>query len=98
MEFVNEIDVETAGDDAQEVWMLSTELFPYEDHGVSYNAREGKEPVAAPRHYPEWDYAIQLERPSWTHRAGEARPRRRPRSHRRHPRPPSRAARRGCGT
>ncbi len=66
MEFVNEIDVETAGDDAQEVWILSTELFPYEDDGVSYNAREGKEPVAAPRHYPEWDYAIQLERPSWT--------------------------------
>jgi hypothetical protein len=66
MEFVNEIDVETAGDDAEEVWVLSTELFPYEDQGVSYNAREGKEPVAAPRHYPEWDYAIQLERPSWT--------------------------------
>jgi hypothetical protein len=66
MEFVNEIDVETAGDDAQEVWILSTELFPYEDQGVSYNTREGKEPVAAPRHYPEWDYAIQLERPSWT--------------------------------
>jgi hypothetical protein len=66
MEFVNEIDAETAGDDAQEVWVLSSELFPYEDQGVSYNAREGKEPVAAPRHYPEWDYAIQLERPSWT--------------------------------
>jgi nitric oxide reductase NorD protein len=66
MELVNEVDVETAGDDAEEVWVLSTELFPYEDQGVSYNAREGKEPVAAPRHYPEWDYAIQLERPSWT--------------------------------
>ena len=66
MEFVNEIDVETAGDDAEEVWVLSTELFPYEDQGVSYNAREGKEPVALPRHYPEWDYAIQLERPAWT--------------------------------
>ena len=66
MEFVNETDVETAGDDAQEVWILSSELFPYEDRGVSYNASEGKEPVAEPRHYPEWDYAIQLERPSWT--------------------------------
>jgi nitric oxide reductase NorD protein len=66
MEFVNEVDVETAGDDAQEVWTLSSELFPYEDQGVSYNAREGKAPVAEPRHYPEWDYGIQLERPSWT--------------------------------
>ena len=65
MEFVNEVDVETAGDDAQEVWILSSELFPYEDHGVSYNAMEGKTPVAEPRHYPEWDYAIQLERPGW---------------------------------
>lgn len=65
MEFANEVDVETAGDDAQEIWILSTELFPYEDKGVSYNQMEGKRPVAAPRHYPEWDYAIQLERPSW---------------------------------
>lgn len=65
MEFVNEVDVETAGDDAQEVWILGSELFPYEDHGVSYNRMEGKPPVAAPRHYPEWDHALQLERPSW---------------------------------
>jgi hypothetical protein len=48
MELVNEIDVETAGDDAQEVWTLSAELFPCEDRGVSYNASEGKDPVAAP--------------------------------------------------
>jgi len=66
MELVNEVDVETTGDDAQEIWILSTELFPYEDRGVSYNTLEGKDPVAAPRHYPEWDYAIQLERPAWT--------------------------------
>lgn len=65
MELVNEVDVETAGDDAQEVWILSSELFPYEDHGVSYNELEGKPATAAPRHYPEWDYAIRLERPSW---------------------------------
>ena len=65
MEFVNETDVETAGDDAQEVWVLSTELFPYEDEGVSYNAREGKEPAPQPHHYPEWDYQIQVERPGW---------------------------------
>jgi nitric oxide reductase NorD protein len=66
MELVNKIDVETAGDDAQEVWTLYSELFPYEDRGVSYNASEGKDPLAEPRHYPEWDYAVQLERPSWT--------------------------------
>ncbi|WP_417807755.1 nitric oxide reductase activation protein NorD [Thioclava sp.] len=65
MEFVNEVDVETAGDDAQEIWVLGSELFPYEDEGVSYNEREGKEPVSDPFHYGEWDYKVQLHRPSW---------------------------------
>jgi len=65
MEFANEVDCELAGDDAQEIWVLGTELFPYEDNGVSYNETEGKEPVSAPFHYSEWDYQIQLERPSW---------------------------------
>jgi len=65
MEMVNEIDCELAGDDAQEVWVLATELRPYEDMGVSYNEMEGKEPVSDPFHYSEWDYQIQLERPSW---------------------------------
>ncbi len=65
MELVNEVDVETAGDDAQEIWVLSTELFPYEDEGISYNQMEGKEPVSEPFHYPEWDYHVQLHRPAW---------------------------------
>lgn len=65
MEFANEIDVETAGDDAEEIWVLGTELFPYEDMGLSYNEMEGKEPVSEPFHYAEWDYQIQLERPAW---------------------------------
>ena len=65
MEFANEVDCELAGDDAQEIWVLGTELFPYEDLGVSYNESEGKEPLSAPFHYSEWDYQIQLERPSW---------------------------------
>ena len=65
MEMVNEIDTELAGDDAQEIWTLGTELFPYEDMGVSYNQMEGREPVSDPFHYSEWDYQIQLERPSW---------------------------------
>lgn len=64
MEFVNTLDVETAGDDAQEVWVLPTELFPYEDNGISYN--DAKPAQADPLPYPEWDYQIQLERPAWT--------------------------------
>ncbi|MFN3397206.1 MAG: nitric oxide reductase activation protein NorD [Sulfurimicrobium sp.] len=65
MELANEIEVETAGDDAEEIWVLGTELFPYEDMGKSFNELEGKEPVSEPYHYPEWDYQIQLERPAW---------------------------------
>lgn len=65
MEFANELDVETAGDDAEEIWVLGTELFPYEDMGKSFNELEGKEPVSEPYHYSEWDYQIQLERPAW---------------------------------
>ena len=65
MEFVNELEVEGAGDDAQEVWVLGTELFPYEDLGVSFNESEGREPVLPPVHYAEWDHMIQLERPAW---------------------------------
>ena len=65
MEFVNELEVEGAGDDAQEIWVLGTELFPYEDMGVSFNASEGREPVIPPVHYSEWDHMIQLERPAW---------------------------------
>lgn len=65
MEFVNELEVEGAGDDAQEIWVLGTELFPYEDQGVSFNESEGREPVLPPVHYGEWDHMIQLERPAW---------------------------------
>lgn len=65
MEFANEIDVENAGDDAEEIWVLGTELFPYEDMGKSFNEQEGREPVSEPYHYAEWDYQIQLERPAW---------------------------------
>ena len=64
-EFANEIDCETAGDDAQEIWIMSEEFFPYEDNGISYNESEGRAPVSEPYHYAEWDYQIQLERPSW---------------------------------
>jgi len=65
MEMANEVDCELAGDDAQEIWVCSTELFPYEDLGVSYNEMWGKEPVSDPYHYDEWDYHVQLARPEW---------------------------------
>jgi hypothetical protein len=64
MEMVNEVDNELAGDDAQEIWVLPTEFY-LDQEGVTINSLEGKEPVSAPYHYPEWDYQIQLERPSW---------------------------------
>ena len=65
MAFVNEVEVEGASDDAQEIWVLNTELFPYEDLGVSFNQSEGREPVLPPVHYGEWDHVIQLVRPAW---------------------------------
>jgi nitric oxide reductase activation protein len=65
MEMINEIDSELTDGNPQEVWVLGTELFPYEDHGVSWNEMEGNTPVSAPFHYSEWDYQIQHERPSW---------------------------------
>ncbi len=65
IEMANEVDCEFAGDDAQEIWTCATELFPYEDEGISYNEMWGKEPVSEPYHYQEWDYQIQLHRPDW---------------------------------
>jgi hypothetical protein len=65
IEMANEVDVENAGDDAQEIWTCETEVFPYEDMGVSYNAMWGKEPISDPFRYQEWDYQVQLHRPDW---------------------------------
>ena len=68
IEMANEVDCELAGDDAQEVWICSTEFMPYEDAGeatVSFNDMWGKEPVSDPFHYHEWDYQVQLHRPDW---------------------------------
>ena len=65
MEFVNELDSEMTHDNPDEILVLSTELFPYEDMGVSYNEMEGVAPVADPYHYQEWDYHVQLARPDW---------------------------------
>ncbi|MBW9266457.1 MAG: nitric oxide reductase activation protein NorD [Candidatus Thiodiazotropha sp. (ex. Lucinisca nassula)] len=65
MEFVNDLDSEMTHDNPDEILVLSTELFPYEDMGVSYNEMEGVEPVSDPYHYNEWDYHVQLARPDW---------------------------------
>ncbi len=63
MEMVNEVEVETAGDDAQEIWVQSNEFF--DDDGTSFNKREGKEPVAPPVFHDEFDHTIQMMRPAW---------------------------------
>jgi nitric oxide reductase NorD protein len=62
-EMVNEVEVETAGDDAQEIWVQSAEFF--DDDGKSFNETEGKEPVAPPVLYDEFDHTIQMMRPAW---------------------------------
>ncbi|MCW8956332.1 MAG: VWA domain-containing protein, partial [Gammaproteobacteria bacterium] len=68
IEMANEVDCELAGDDAQEIWTCSTEMYPYEDdleNTKSFNDMWGKEQVSDPFHYQEWDYQIQLHRPDW---------------------------------
>ncbi|HHL18383.1 MAG TPA: nitric oxide reductase activation protein NorD [Thiothrix sp.] len=69
IDMANEVDCELAGDDAQEIWVCSTEMRPYEDdltdNMISFNDMWGKEPISDPFHYQEWDYQIQLHRPDW---------------------------------
>ncbi len=69
VEMANEVDCELAGDDAQEIWICSDNMRPYEDDltdsQISFNDMWGKEPVSDPYHYHEWDYQIQLHRPDW---------------------------------
>ncbi len=69
IEMANEVDCELAGDDAQEIWVCSTNFRPYEDdltdEQISFNDMWGKEPISEPYHYQEWDYQIQLHRPDW---------------------------------
>ncbi len=62
-EMVNEVEVETAGDDAQEIWVQSAEFF--DDDGQSFNEKEGKAQVAPPVLYDEFDHTIQMMRPAW---------------------------------
>ena len=60
----NELDVETAGDDAQEIWRLETPWY-LDQERCTINELEGKEPISDPFHYQEWDYQVQLHRPDW---------------------------------
>jgi nitric oxide reductase NorD protein len=64
MEMVNTLDCENAGDDAQEVWRLSTPFW-LDQEACTINELEGTEPISDPFHYPEWDYHVQLSRPDW---------------------------------
>ena len=64
MEMINETNNEFAGDNADEIWVLPTE-FILDQEGISINSIEGREPIADPVQYNEWDYQIQLDRPSW---------------------------------
>ena len=65
MEMVNEVDSELKDGSPQELWVLPTELFPYEDLGKSYNQLEAAEAHSEPYYYDEWDYHVQLARPHW---------------------------------
>ncbi len=69
IDMANEVDCELAGDDAQEIWVCSTNMRPYEDDlsetQVSFNDMWGKDAISGPFYYPEWDYQIQLHRPEW---------------------------------
>ena len=64
MEMVNEVNNEYAGDDAEEIWVLETPFY-LDQEGVTINELEGRPPLSEPYHYNEWDYQIQLDRPSW---------------------------------
>ncbi len=64
MEMVNTLDCELAGDDAQEIWTLSSEYW-LDQEACTINELEGKEPISEPFHYDEWDYHVQLARPGW---------------------------------
>ncbi len=64
MAMINNLDNELAGDDAQEIWTLTSEFW-LDQENCSINELEGKEPISDPFRYPEWDYHVQLARPGW---------------------------------
>ncbi len=64
MEMYNTLDVPGAGDDANEIWVITNEIFR-DGETTSINQQEGREPPPEPFHYAEWDYQMQLERPAW---------------------------------
>ena len=64
MEMINNLDNELAGDDADEIWTLTSEFW-LDQENCTINELEGKEPVSEPFRYHEWDYRVQLPRPDW---------------------------------
>ncbi|MDH5353882.1 MAG: VWA domain-containing protein [Gammaproteobacteria bacterium] len=64
MEMINNLDNELAGDDAEEIWTLTSEFW-LDQENCTINELEGKEPISEPFRYDEWDYHAQLARPDW---------------------------------
>lgn len=62
-EMVNEVEVETAGEDAQEIWVQSQDFL--DDDGTSLNRRDGPPPVGPAVLYGEFDHRLQTFRPAW---------------------------------
>jgi hypothetical protein len=62
-EMVNEVEVETAGEDAQEIWVQASGIL--DDDGASLSAREGRTQPAPPVIYEEFDHTIRMLRPAW---------------------------------
>ena len=48
MQMVIEIDSELQDGKPQEIWVLASELFPYEDQGVRYSQSEGGPSLSPP--------------------------------------------------
>lgn len=69
---VNGVEVETAGEAAQEIRVQASELC--DDGGTGFNDHEGKPPLGAPVPQEEFDHRIQMVRPARVTRR-ETRPR-----------------------
>ncbi len=65
MEFVNESDVEGAGDDAQEIWTLATELFPDDGEAAAGTSAKAGRRRPTPSATPSGTTSLQVERPDW---------------------------------
>lgn len=63
MEFVNEVDTETASDTPDEIWVPATPI--YDDDGITYQEKYRTPRIDGPFFYDEWDDRAQCYRPDW---------------------------------